>query len=144
MFHGCSNCEHRPDPRPRYAWRYASRSNSTGRASRLSFSLEEITGMISIFSKHSSIQSARCPLSPARATGQATGSPSPSNTAASVPFSTETRAVLADMPAIHKLAREGARAQGMVSVFATVTWPNHRALVTGATTAKTGVVGNRV
>jgi predicted AlkP superfamily pyrophosphatase or phosphodiesterase len=48
----------------------------------------------------------------------------------------------ADMPTIHKLAREGARAQGMVSVFPTVTWPNHVALVTGATTAKTGVVGN--
>ena len=30
----------------------------------------------------------------------------------------------------------------MVSVFPTVTWPNHVALVTGATAAKTGVVGN--
>ena len=48
----------------------------------------------------------------------------------------------ADMPMLHKLAREGARAQGMVSVFPTVTWPNHVALVTGAATAKTGVVGN--
>jgi predicted AlkP superfamily pyrophosphatase or phosphodiesterase len=48
----------------------------------------------------------------------------------------------ADMPTIHRLAREGARAQGMVSVFPTVTWPNHVALITGATTAKTGVVGN--
>jgi predicted AlkP superfamily pyrophosphatase or phosphodiesterase len=49
---------------------------------------------------------------------------------------------LADMPTIHKLARDGARSQGMVSVFPTVTWPNHVALTTGATTAKTGVVGN--
>ena len=49
---------------------------------------------------------------------------------------------LADMPTIHKLAREGAPARGMVSVFPTVTWPNHVALVTGVTTAKTGVVGN--
>jgi predicted AlkP superfamily pyrophosphatase or phosphodiesterase len=49
---------------------------------------------------------------------------------------------LADMPTIHQLAREGARAQGMVCVFPTVTWPNHVALVTGASTAKTGVVGN--
>ena len=49
---------------------------------------------------------------------------------------------LADMPTLHKLAREGARARGMVSVFPTVTWPNHVALVTGASTAKTGVVGN--
>ncbi len=49
---------------------------------------------------------------------------------------------LADMPTIHKLAHEGARAQGMVSVFPTVTWPNHTALATGAATAKTGVVGN--
>jgi alkaline phosphatase/predicted AlkP superfamily pyrophosphatase or phosphodiesterase len=48
----------------------------------------------------------------------------------------------ADMPTLRRLAREGARAQGMVSVFPTVTWPNHVALVTGATTAKTGVVGN--
>jgi predicted AlkP superfamily pyrophosphatase or phosphodiesterase len=49
---------------------------------------------------------------------------------------------LADMPTLHRLAREGARAQGMVCVFPTVTWPNHVALATGASPAKTGVVGN--
>ena len=48
-----------------------------------------------------------------------------------------------DMPFVGKMAREGAKAQqGMVSVFPTVTWPNHAALSTGATVAKHGVVGN--
>jgi predicted AlkP superfamily pyrophosphatase or phosphodiesterase len=48
----------------------------------------------------------------------------------------------ADMPTLRKLAREGARAQGMVCSFPTVTWPNHTTLVTGATPAKHGVIGN--
>ena len=46
----------------------------------------------------------------------------------------------ADMPTVHKLAREGARAQGMVCVFPTVTWPNHVALVTGAVVAVIGLL----
>jgi len=56
-------------------WRYASLSNSTGRAERSSFSFEGMTGVISRSSKYSSIQSARYPLSPPRANGQAIRSP---------------------------------------------------------------------
>lgn len=48
----------------------------------------------------------------------------------------------ADMPIVHRLAREGARASGMVCAFPTVTWPNHTTLATGATPAKHGVIGN--
>lgn len=48
----------------------------------------------------------------------------------------------ADMPTLRKLARDGARAQGMVCSFPTVTWPNHTTLVTGTTPAKHGVIGN--
>ena len=47
-----------------------------------------------------------------------------------------------DMPTLRRLAREGARASGMVCSFPTVTWPNHTTLVTGATPAKHGVIGN--
>ncbi|WP_417378438.1 alkaline phosphatase family protein [Gimesia sp.] len=49
---------------------------------------------------------------------------------------------LADMPTLRKLAKTGARADGMVCSFPTVTWPNHTTLVTGATPAKHGVIGN--
>lgn len=48
----------------------------------------------------------------------------------------------ADMPTLRKLAQDGARAQGMVCSFPTVTWPNHTTLVTGATPARHGVIGN--
>jgi len=48
----------------------------------------------------------------------------------------------AHMPTIRKMAREGARAAGMISSFPTVTWPNHTTLVTGTTPAKHGVLGN--
>jgi predicted AlkP superfamily pyrophosphatase or phosphodiesterase len=48
----------------------------------------------------------------------------------------------ADMPTLRRLAREGARASGMVCSFPTVTWPNHTTLVTGTTPAKHGVIGN--
>ena len=44
--------------------RYASRSNSTGRAERSSFSFDGITGLIPNSNRNSSIQSARYPLSP--------------------------------------------------------------------------------
>ena len=74
--------------------RYASRSNSTARAARSSFSFDGITGLIPNSSKYSSIQSARYPLSPARATGHAIGSPSPSTTRSSAPSSSGTRAVV--------------------------------------------------
>ncbi len=48
----------------------------------------------------------------------------------------------ADMPTLRRLAREGARASGMVCSFPTVTWPNHTTLVTGVPPAKHGVIGN--
>lgn len=48
----------------------------------------------------------------------------------------------ADMPTLRRLAAEGARADGMVCSFPTVTWPNHTTLVTGVVPAKHGVIGN--
>jgi predicted AlkP superfamily pyrophosphatase or phosphodiesterase len=48
----------------------------------------------------------------------------------------------ADMPTMRKLAREGARANGLVCSFPTVTWPNHTTLVTGTSPAKHGVLAN--
>jgi predicted AlkP superfamily pyrophosphatase or phosphodiesterase len=48
----------------------------------------------------------------------------------------------ADMPTLHRLAREGARAEGMTCSFPTVTWPNHTTLVTGVPPAIHGVIGN--
>jgi predicted AlkP superfamily pyrophosphatase or phosphodiesterase len=48
----------------------------------------------------------------------------------------------ADMPTLRRLAREGARAEGLVCSFPTVTWPNHTTLVTGVPPAKHGVIGN--
>ena len=40
------------------------------------------------------------------------------------------------------MIREGARADGVVCSFPTVTWPNHTTLVTGVSPAKHGVIGN--
>jgi len=48
----------------------------------------------------------------------------------------------AELPTLRRLAREGARASGMVCSFPTVTWPNHTTLVTGTPPAKHGVIGN--
>ncbi len=48
----------------------------------------------------------------------------------------------ADMPTLRQLAKTGARADGMVCSFPTVTWPNHTTLVTGVPPAKHGVIGN--
>src|SRR5687768_11860803 len=48
----------------------------------------------------------------------------------------------ADMPTLRRLAKEGARAKGMVCSFPTVTWPNHTTLVTGTSPARHGVIGN--
>ncbi|MEQ8791790.1 MAG: ectonucleotide pyrophosphatase/phosphodiesterase [Pirellulaceae bacterium] len=48
----------------------------------------------------------------------------------------------ADMPTLRKLAQDGARAEGLVCSFPTVTWPNHTTLVTGVPPAKHGVLGN--
>ena len=50
----------------------------------------------------------------------------------------------ADLPTLHKLASGGARAEGMLTTFPSVTWPSHVSLVTGATAAKHGVIGNAV
>src|SRR6185436_1230891 len=48
-----------------------------------------------------------------------------------------------EMPTLHMLAEQGARADGgMLAVLPTVTWPNHTSLVTGVSPAKHGVVGN--
>lgn len=48
----------------------------------------------------------------------------------------------ADLPTLRRLAREGARADGLVCSFPTVTWPNHTTLVTGTPPARHGVIGN--
>ncbi|MBL9084293.1 MAG: alkaline phosphatase family protein [Planctomycetales bacterium] len=48
----------------------------------------------------------------------------------------------AHMPTLRRMAAEGARADGMVCSFPTVTWPNHTTLVTGVVPAKHGVIGN--
>jgi len=48
----------------------------------------------------------------------------------------------AQMPTIRRLAREGARAQGMVCCFPTVTWPSHTTMVTGVSPARHGMIGN--
>jgi predicted AlkP superfamily pyrophosphatase or phosphodiesterase len=48
----------------------------------------------------------------------------------------------ADLPTLRRLAREGARADGLVCSFPTVTWPNHTTLVTGVPPVKHGVIGN--
>ncbi|WP_298860514.1 alkaline phosphatase family protein [uncultured Gimesia sp.] len=49
---------------------------------------------------------------------------------------------LADMPFLKNAAKNGARADGLVCSFPTVTWPNHTTLVTGTTPAKHGVISN--
>jgi predicted AlkP superfamily pyrophosphatase or phosphodiesterase len=46
------------------------------------------------------------------------------------------------LPALRKLAAEGAVARGMRPVNPTVTWPNHTAIVTGVTAARHGVLFN--
>ena len=48
----------------------------------------------------------------------------------------------AEMPAIRRLAQEGARSTMMRASTPTVTWPNHTTLVTGVNPAKHGVTGN--
>jgi predicted AlkP superfamily pyrophosphatase or phosphodiesterase len=50
----------------------------------------------------------------------------------------------ADLPTLRRMIKEGARAQGTVCSFPTVTWPNHTTLVTGVPPAKHGVLGNNV
>jgi predicted AlkP superfamily pyrophosphatase or phosphodiesterase len=48
----------------------------------------------------------------------------------------------ADLPTLRRLAAKGARAEGLVCSFPTVTWPNHTTLVTGVTPTRHGVIGN--
>lgn len=50
----------------------------------------------------------------------------------------------ARIPALRRMMREGAAAQGLVCSFPTVTWPNHTTLVTGVPPTKHGVIGNNV
>jgi predicted AlkP superfamily pyrophosphatase or phosphodiesterase len=45
-------------------------------------------------------------------------------------------------PTLARLAREGVRAQALVPVFPTKTFPNHYSLVTGLTPGRHGIVGN--
>lgn len=47
------------------------------------------------------------------------------------------------LPAFERIAREGARAEALVPVFPSTTFPNHVALATGAPAEVHGVVGNR-
>ncbi len=49
---------------------------------------------------------------------------------------------VAHLPTLRRLAAEGARAEGMLCSFPTVTWPNHTTLVTGVHPARHGVIGN--
>ena len=46
-------------------------------------------------------------------------------------------------PNLSRLAREGVRAEAMVPVFPTKTFPNHYSIVTGRYPAHHGIVGNR-
>lgn len=48
----------------------------------------------------------------------------------------------ADMPTVRRLAREGARTDGMVTCFPSVTWPAHTTIATGMLPCRHGVVGN--
>lgn len=50
----------------------------------------------------------------------------------------------ARLPTLRRLAREGARARGMVVTFPSSTWPSHVTLATGVTPARHGVLGNSV
>ena len=48
----------------------------------------------------------------------------------------------ADVPTLRWLAQNGARAQGMETVFPSVTWPTHTTLVTGVSPGRHGVLAN--
>jgi predicted AlkP superfamily pyrophosphatase or phosphodiesterase len=49
---------------------------------------------------------------------------------------------LADVPTLRWMAANGARAQGMQTVFPSVTWPTHTTLVTGVSPGRHGVLAN--
>src|ERR1700754_2376603 len=46
------------------------------------------------------------------------------------------------MPTLHQLMKKGAYAKQVTSVFPTVTYPNHTAIITGAVPAKHGIYSN--
>lgn len=50
----------------------------------------------------------------------------------------------AELPTLRMLAKHGARAEGMITTFPSVTWPSHTSLITGTKAAKHGVIGNSV
>jgi arylsulfatase A-like enzyme len=47
------------------------------------------------------------------------------------------------LPAFERIAREGARAEALVPIFPSTTFPNHVALATGTHADRHGIVGNR-
>ena len=47
------------------------------------------------------------------------------------------------LPAFERIAREGARAEALVPIFPSTTFPNHVALATGTYADRHGIVGNR-
>lgn len=49
-----------------------------------------------------------------------------------------------NLPALTRMAREGAKADALVPVFPTKTFPNHYAIVTGLYADRTGMVGNEM
>lgn len=50
----------------------------------------------------------------------------------------------AELPTLRMLAKHGARAEGMITTFPSVTWPSHTSLITGTNASKHGVIGNSV
>jgi predicted AlkP superfamily pyrophosphatase or phosphodiesterase len=50
----------------------------------------------------------------------------------------------ADLPTLRMMAKQGARAEGMITTFPSVTWPSHTSLITGTKATKHGVIGNSV
>src|SRR3954465_13238985 len=50
----------------------------------------------------------------------------------------------AELPTLRALAKRGASADGMITPFPRATWPAPVTLVTGATPARHGVIGNAV
>ncbi len=49
---------------------------------------------------------------------------------------------LGELPSFERIAREGARAEALVPIFPSSTFPNHVALATGAPADASGIVGN--
>src|SRR5687768_3414999 len=58
--------------------------------------------------------------------------------------SSYTEAGPSTIPSLRRLAREGAYADGVISVLPTVTYPAHTTLLTGVPTSVHGIVDNRM